>query len=174
MCYPLWVGSVDFHPRTRVCWQRWKHHGIALTLISSSQCTHWCIDCHADQLETSVCHCLVELKDSEQNFIRLNHWVKDRIHFFSLEHGLLFQFLSGGKFYFWLFSSVKCCKSTFKKEVLNYCSSHDDNLSSNTKACSSLLHILSLFYSNCSCLQCLGRVKTCTECFVYSWDGLSS
>lgn len=50
-----------------------------------------------------------------------------------------------------MFSSVKCCRSQFRREVLTYCSSYGDNqcdyaegcLSANSKACSSLLHLLS-------------------------------
>lgn len=41
-----------FHPCMRAGWQRWRRHGNALTLISSSQCTRWCIDCRTDQLAT--------------------------------------------------------------------------------------------------------------------------
>lgn len=40
-----------FHARMRAHWQRLKRHRSAMTLISTSQCTHWCIDGCADQLE---------------------------------------------------------------------------------------------------------------------------
>lgn len=53
-----------FSARMRARWQRLKRCWSAPTLISSSQCTHWCIDCCADQLET---FCLGE--PNERNFV---------------------------------------------------------------------------------------------------------
>lgn len=149
-----------FHPCMKACWQRWKHHGNILSLISSSQCTHWCIDCSDDQRH-SFCCCLVELRDNEQKFIRLSHQVKGHIHFhFSATLPPFLSFLQEKKNLLWLFLSVKCCWSPFRKGALTYFSSYDDSqcdyaegcLSTNSEACSSLLHLLVV---SCSCLKWL-------------------
>lgn len=90
-----------FHPCMRARWQRWRRH--ALTLISSSRCTRWCIDCRADQLETfCFCRCSAELRDSEQNFITLSHRSQrpDSFHLPATVAVSFFLFLSGKCFRF--------------------------------------------------------------------------
>ena len=86
-----------FHPCMRARWQRWRRHGNAPTLISSSRCTRWCIDCRADQLETCFCRCSAELRDSEQNFITLSHRSQrpDSFHLAATVAVSFFLFLSG-------------------------------------------------------------------------------
>lgn len=144
-----------FHPRARTHWQRRRRHGNTMTLISSSQCTRWCIDCHADQLET---FCLVELKDTEHSFIRLSHRVKEHIHLISPQRCSrhLFLFLSGEKKKIYL----DCfCRSHFRKGSL------DLLLKSWWQPlwlCWGVCRVQtvwpgsSLLAVSCSCLKCLG------------------
>lgn len=77
-----------FCARMRARWQRLKRGRRAPTLISSSQCTHWCIDCCADQLET---FCLGE----QMNKILLSGRPKDHAYLSSLIQMLPFYFVSG-------------------------------------------------------------------------------
>lgn len=53
-----------FCARMRARWQRSTRYSSAQTLISSSQCTRWCIDHCADQLETFSLG-----EPNEQNFV---------------------------------------------------------------------------------------------------------
>ncbi len=138
---------MGFHPCMRACWQRWKRHGNALTLISSSQCTRWCIDCRADQLET---FCLPLFGGAERQRTEFYHAKPPSQRPYSF-HCSTVLFFFQENISLWLFSTVKCCQSQFRKEVITYCSSYDDNqcdyaegrLSANSKACSFLLHLLS-------------------------------
>lgn len=148
-----------FHPCMRARWQRWRRHGNAPTLISSSRCTRWCIDCRTDQLETfCFCRCSAELRDSEQNFITLSHWSQrpDSFHFTATVAVSFFLFLSGKCFYFdslrqWDVARVGLEEKKKKESSLTVHAlmTADVNMlwgavSANSKACSSPLHLLSV------------------------------
>lgn len=70
----------------RARWQWWNCHGKAPTLISSSQCTQWCIDCRADQLETCICRWLVVSERHKSPFYQ--NIVRETILFLSCEDNL--------------------------------------------------------------------------------------
>lgn len=100
-----------FHPYMRACWQRWRRHENALTLISSSQCTRWCIDCRANQLETFCLPLFGVAERQWTEFYQTKSLRQNHTHFISLEHCFLFLFLSGKNstltvFHLWNFAGV--------------------------------------------------------------------
>lgn len=134
-----------FHPCMRARWQRWKRHGNALTLISSSRCTRWCIDCGADQPQTfgsslfgGVMRLWTGCYHSEPPS-KSEAAAPSRFRRFSQGNSLR-----------WVCLSVRGCQREFWK-VLTYCSRRDDRqcdyaegcVSANTKAGTSPLHLLS-------------------------------
>lgn len=139
-CFPLWVCSVDGFPfvyEGSLAEMEAPRDWHGLTLISSSQRTHWCIDCRADQLET---FCLLVFDGAERRCTyETTPRVKGRFHFV-----VFYFFISGNGLSFILWNA------TVSLESLDS-SSSDDNQWGLCWGCLRLA--LFVIHLNCWCLK---------------------